>query len=504
MIVNELKEKLPEDWREKFVHRDLWDPDGYGVASFDLGGEREKVLVINFETEDIMEYFYDDRPDDEWISLDFALSSARGSLTGSGQINSNYIYRKPNGRQASLFEKNYKNKEYPTISILGNQVFVHKLVARVFIPNPYPENFTIINHKNNNRRDFHKENLEWCDYRWNSLPRNKSGKYHFDALYKRDDGVILSRKQVSELYGVNDPSVDRSIRESKTYKGHMWERYDPILEDYLSRHPLQDDWYQHPTMPNVRANGCGVLEIDGKLRIGTKKDYERGKGYYKVSIGGRNGKIYYTHRLLAECYFNKLIPENMVVDHIISTSTGDTDNSIRNLRITTYKENSKNCSRVETEVSIYDLFGNRVKRYSKISNLISDIGPLAECTSSKLTISGKFIRLESNGILPNESKKFNYIYYKWSLIDGKPNCVGASTFISYLLDCADSKKASRVATDIRKKYLNTGMPAPDGFYYQQGDPWNMIYDPHNKDLVKKRPEIDWLPRNKRGRGKAIN
>ena len=72
MICNELKEKLPLGWKDKFVHRDLWDPEGYGVASFDLGESREKVLVINFKTEDIMEYFYDDLPDDEWISLDIS------------------------------------------------------------------------------------------------------------------------------------------------------------------------------------------------------------------------------------------------------------------------------------------------------------------------------------------------------------------------------------------------------------------------------------------------
>ena len=47
MIVNELKSLLGDNWKEKFVHRDLWDPDGYGVASFDLGGEREKVLAMN-------------------------------------------------------------------------------------------------------------------------------------------------------------------------------------------------------------------------------------------------------------------------------------------------------------------------------------------------------------------------------------------------------------------------------------------------------------------------
>ena len=92
MIVNELKPLLGDGWKEKFVHRDLWDPEGYGVASFDLGGEKEKVLAINFATEDIMEYFYDDLPDDEWISLDLCKSLNReySSILLTFSINKNY------------------------------------------------------------------------------------------------------------------------------------------------------------------------------------------------------------------------------------------------------------------------------------------------------------------------------------------------------------------------------------------------------------------------------
>lgn len=501
MIVNELKPLLGDGWKEKFIHRDLWDPDGYGVASFDLGGDRKKVLAMNFATEDIMEYFYDDLPDDEWIDLSPILSNIiEKPVIRAGSINARYFYKGDSGIRE--FSRLSKNKEYPCTSILGNNIIIHRLVALVFVPNPNPGKYIIVNHKDSDRRNFNKENLEWCDYRWNSLPKNKKGKYHFEASYMRDDGEIFTRTQISELYGVNDPSVDRSIRDGKPYKGHMWKKYDPALEDYLSRHPLQDDWYQHPTMPNVRANGCGVLEIDGKLRIGTKKEFSRGKGYYKVSIGGRSGKVCYTHRLLAECYFNVEIPTNMVVDHIISTSEEDTDNSISNLRITTYEENARNRVVVSEPTYLYDLFGKLVEVFVSPKSLVEKYGEKAECTGSALTISKQYIRLESNNITPQESKKFNYIYYKWFHGDDADSCVGASSFLSYLVDEDNGKKRANTASDIRKKYLNTGMPAPDGYYYQQGDPWNMLYDPNNKDLIKKREEVSWKPRSERGRGKS--
>lgn len=41
------------------------------------------------------------------------------------------------------------------------------------------------------------------------------------------------------------------------------------------------------------------------------------------------------------------------------------------------------------------------------------------------------------------------------------------------------------------------MPAPDGYYYQQGDPENMLYDPNNTDLIPKREILKWKPKNKK-------
>lgn len=44
---------------------------------------------------------------------------------------------------------------------------VHRLVAQAFVPNPHPEKWNIINHKDENTTNNQADNLEWCDIKYN-------------------------------------------------------------------------------------------------------------------------------------------------------------------------------------------------------------------------------------------------------------------------------------------------------------------------------------------------
>lgn len=48
-----------------------------------------------------------------------------------------------------------------------NTRLVHRLVGKAFVPNPDPEHFTMINHKDENKSNNVADNLEWCDAKYN-------------------------------------------------------------------------------------------------------------------------------------------------------------------------------------------------------------------------------------------------------------------------------------------------------------------------------------------------
>lgn len=134
------------------------------------------------------------------------------------------------------------------------------------------------------------------------------------------------------------------------------------MENYLNKFPLTDNWYSHPKYKNLSANENGVLCKDGKLKLGTWN-----AGYYSIKIGNYT---YRTHRLLAECFNNRLLSEGEVVDHINCDSL---DNRMCNLKICTMKENMNNTNtlrHMSTECYISDKFGKN----SRIINSLNELG----------------------------------------------------------------------------------------------------------------------------------
>lgn len=88
-------------------------------------------------------------------------------VSNTGQIK-NY-----KGNLKALSTKRDKNTNYKEVSLWkdgkNKRLLVHRLVAKAFIPNP--NNYKIINHKDEDGTNNCVSNLEWCDHEYNARYR---------------------------------------------------------------------------------------------------------------------------------------------------------------------------------------------------------------------------------------------------------------------------------------------------------------------------------------------
>ena len=111
---------------------------------------------------------------------------------------------------------------------------VNRLVAEAFLPNP--NNYPVVNHKDENRANDHVENLEWCTHSYNinySVDKNRKERGY--RLVKRTNlathEVKIYRSIIeAEKEGFSKGNISRVANGNrKSHKGYYWE-YLPIEE----------------------------------------------------------------------------------------------------------------------------------------------------------------------------------------------------------------------------------------------------------------------------------
>jgi hypothetical protein len=116
----------------------------------------------------------------------------------------------------------YENKKH-------KDVYVHRLVAEAFIPNP--QNLPEVNHKDEDKASNIVENLEWCDRKYNmnyGTRAQRSAVKHskrVDQIDPQTGEVIRQWESTRECSrnGYDQSAVGKCARgELKTFKGYVW------------------------------------------------------------------------------------------------------------------------------------------------------------------------------------------------------------------------------------------------------------------------------------------
>lgn len=114
---------------------------------------------------------------------------------------------------------------------IQNTLYIHRLVANAFLENS--NNYTHINHKDENKHNNNVNNLEWCTNKYNinyGNAQKKKGKQQvrYKVAQINDNGDIIkiwnSSREVAETLGLNIRTIRKSCSCNLKNCGFYWKK----------------------------------------------------------------------------------------------------------------------------------------------------------------------------------------------------------------------------------------------------------------------------------------
>lgn len=217
--------------------------------------------------------------------------------------------------------------KYPTYQLTINgkkkQVKIHRMVAEMFIGNPFKK--PIVNHIDGDTHNYHKNNLEWVSQSENSLHARKNG------LQKNNDQLAV------------------------------------LIEENLIPDEL---WVPVINYPNYLVSNYGRIVNKNTKRL--KKTPLDNNGYPHVNLWKNNkGKTFQVHRLEYQSFYPGETLVNFVINHI----DGDkTNNCLDNLEKVSYSENNLHAEYISKKHKC----GKQIIQMDKKRNIINTFNSIAQ------------------------------------------------------------------------------------------------------------------------------
>lgn len=106
------------------------------------------------------------------------------------------------------------------------KITVHRLVAQAFLSNP--NNYNVVNHKDENKQNNNVDNLEWCNYLYNANygTRNKRISKPISQFDKHGNFIKRweSAKEIERILNIDSGSVSKCCKgKLKSAGGYKWQ-----------------------------------------------------------------------------------------------------------------------------------------------------------------------------------------------------------------------------------------------------------------------------------------
>lgn len=232
------------------------------------------------------------------------------------------------------YDLRWNNKKYSYTA--------HRLVALNFIPNT--NNLPVVNHIDGNKQNNHYSNLEWVTY-------SENNRHAYNIGLKQKTNGIFSRKN---------------------YTGDL----------------SNEIWKQYINTP-YKISNKGRIWNTKTNRILKGKITANGYIEWCLSVNGVK-KSFLAHRLIYKVFYEKEIPQNMVINHIDGNKT---NNNLKNLECITSSENEFHSLYITNVKHL-----RKVEQYSMDNKLLNEYSSCAEAARKNIGCYSNLISKTCNGL----------------------------------------------------------------------------------------------------------
>ena len=127
-----------------------------------------------------------------------------------------------------LMQCKYPRYQLYTINKIRRDIYIHRLLAQAFIPNP--NNYPVVRHLNDNKNDWRLENLAWGTTSDNTQDSIKNNRHNNKPVICIETGVIYkSSCEASRKLKINQQNISKCcLNQFKTAGGYHWEYVEEV------------------------------------------------------------------------------------------------------------------------------------------------------------------------------------------------------------------------------------------------------------------------------------